>query len=123
MQDFISYFPTIFCYWTSILIVWSLFSAYGMFLIIGRIKHCGFSVRQSDRTAMWMSLFGGITLAALMFGFPNFVALIIDVMIGIDFWYSLFLAYVGWSSLSGLPVVLNLDNPRGTNRSKIIAYQ
>lgn len=112
MQDLILLLPSIFCYWTSILIVWSVVTAFGIHQIIGKITLCGMSVRSFDEIAFWLALAGAGFLSVLLFGIPQITSMIMDVMIGIDFWYTLFLIYLSGTSLSSWPLVNQLKTPR-----------
>lgn len=116
MNSIIPYLPTIFCYWTSILIAWSAISALGMFQIIRKIKSCGYETRSSDHAALWLSIIGGIAGTVILFGLPDLVALVMDVMIALNVWYTLFMGYLSWSSLSGWPIVMQYEHPRHSKR-------
>jgi len=115
MQDIITTLPILFSFWTSLLIVWSLAAAFCMHKIISKIKQCNLPVRRSDKAVFWMSLGGALILTVFLFGFPSFTALIIDVMVGLDFWYTLFMVYVSVSSLSCWPIISQIHLPRDVN--------
>ena len=112
MQDLLLLLPTIFCYWTGLLIAWSAIAVVGLSLTIHKIKQKGYVVRQSDRMARLSVFMGGSILTISLFAFPGFTSNIIDAMVIIDLWYTVFLAYITGSSLAGWPVVHFNPAPR-----------
>lgn len=104
-KDYLEMMPSIYCYWTGILIAWSFVSSLGLLMIMKKIKERGFAPRQSDKASMIACLFGGITMLCLMFLFSDFTSKLLDTMIIVNLWYTLFIAYVSGSSLSGWPIV------------------
>lgn len=112
MEEFLTLLPTVFCYWTGMLIAWSAVTVIGLILTIRKIKEKGLIVRKSDKMALMASFVGGCLLAVSMFLFSDFISGIVDAMIIVDLWYTVFLAYVSGSSLAGWPIVHFSPAPR-----------
>lgn len=111
-EDFLLALPGIYCYWTGMLLMWSTVTVIGLFQIILTIKNKGLAVRKSDITALITVTCGGLLLAFGMFIFSDMTSNLIDIMVLIDLWYTVFIAYVSGSSLSGWPVVHFSSDPR-----------
>ena len=75
----------------------------GLLVVIKQVHHIRHVIRRADLVSLTFVSVGAVALVANLFVFPDFAAMIMDVTLGINLWYMLFLAYVAGTSLKLLP--------------------
>lgn len=95
--------PTIISYWSGFLLAWSIGVVVGLLITIKQIYIKRHRIRQGDLISLTFVTIGAGALITNLFILPNLAAMIMDVTLGINLWYTLFLAYVTGTSLRLLP--------------------
>jgi len=99
------YLPIIYSYWTGLLIAWSLAIILASYRIIKLVAASGRKVRTSDKRVLSATIMAVISLITLTFLLPSRILPIIDVMLFIDLWYTIFLIFVTQINTTALPIV------------------
>ena len=105
MDTILLHLPTIFSYWSGILLAWSIATVIGIGAVIQQIYKLRNTVRQSDIVALLFVVVGAGVLSCALFLSPQLTATFMDVLLGINIWYMLFLSYVANTNLKILPLV------------------
>lgn len=95
--------PTIISYWSGFLLAWSLGAIVGLLIIIKQIYNKRHRIRHGDLISLTFVAVGATALVTNLFILPNLAVAIMDVTLGINLWYTLFLTYVTGTSLKLLP--------------------
>lgn len=116
MDTILLHLPTIFSYWSGILLAWSIATAVGIGAVIQQIYKLRHTIRQSDVVALLFVILGACGLSCALFLSPQLASTFMDVLLGINVWYMLFLSYVANTNLKILPQVccknINTVSPR-----------
>ena len=112
MTELLILIPVIYYFWSGVLIAWASLCSVGIFRVIEKLYELHGRVRKTDYVYLIGSIIIAITLSTILFITPEFAANIIDLLLGINLWFSVFLALGCHSSLSLLPVLETTKNAK-----------
>jgi len=122
MEVLITLMPTIFAYWTGILIVWSSVTIIGLSHIMYTIHKRNQIIRTTDIYALVGTIVGLSCMVCALFIIPGAALLLVDVMIGLDIWFSLVLAYISSRQLVYWPLVVSKNFSRHSRTGNTNLY-
>jgi hypothetical protein len=100
IDNYLMSIPGLVCYWSGILIAWSMITILGLGIALYRAKQRGYT-RKSDILMMLLIIAMGGFLVISMTVFPLWLRSIIDVVVIIDLWFMLLLIHVDFNVLMG----------------------
>lgn len=103
LESLVINLPTFVSYWSGLLLAWSIVALVGLLIVMKEVYHARRHVRSADLVSLTFVSVGALALIANLFVFPDWASVIMDVTLGINLWYMLFLSYVTGTSLKLLP--------------------
>lgn len=111
INDLLMALPMLYYFWSGILIAWSAICGYGIFQVVGGLHHLHGHVRKTDYVFLFGSVAICMTLIALLFVTPVFTSSVVDLLLGVNLWFSIFLAMGTASTLSLWPLICASSSP------------
>lgn len=107
MEYLISILPTIFSYWSGLIIVWSAITCIGLSHIMFKVHERKNTVRTTDIFSLVISAAIFLLTTICLFSGADSVLMMIDMMVGVIMWFSLILSYISSRQLVYWPIVVS----------------
>lgn len=118
MEYLISILPTIFAFWSGLIITWSAVTSVGLAHIMYKVHQRRNKVRTTDIASFLIANTILIITCMSLFVYADTVLMMIDMMIGVIMWFSLILSYISSKQLVYWPIIVsnrfNRCDRRGT---------